>query len=180
MIFGEKCRPRDQAHFLGARAGIRTIYTKKPGSSFKCPEIAGKRKKNLVRRIWCGRRDLNPQDQWSADFKSAASTDFATSALPRLATKALQKPSSRGRLVKRPIPNATEPHLHRLRGFGQRGVSHTRTDFLPMPDARALPARVDRRRIRPNAKAVCVPWLARLQHRRTPHRRPRHSTCHEA
>gem|GEM_PF-3530959 len=30
--------------------------------------------------LWCGRRDLNPQDLRSKDFKSFAYTGFATSA----------------------------------------------------------------------------------------------------
>ena len=153
----------------------------------KIPLNAGKpqgsEKENFNQEVWCGRRDLNPQDQWSADFKSAASTDFATSALPRpapLQSSRSKKPSSFRRPAQKPIPNTTAPHLHRPGRFGQRGLSHTRTDFLPMPDGRALPARVDRRRRRLNVKAVCVPWLAQSRRRKTPHRRRRHSASREA
>ena len=134
---------------------------------------------------WCGRRDLNPQDQWSADFKSAASTDFATSAFAAPRTDPARRCKTVSLLFRHWTNSVqsqapTVPHLHRTGRFGQRGLSHTRTDFLPRPDAPDLPARADRRRTRPTVKGVCVPSPARLPLRKRRHRRRPHSAGHEA
>ncbi|CUX19225.1 hypothetical protein AGR8A_Cc40462 [Agrobacterium fabrum str. J-07] len=64
---------------------------------------------------------MNPQDQWSADFKSAASTDFATSALPCLATKALQKtviPRAPGQTADPKRDGASSTQAGRFRSTG--------------------------------------------------------------
>ena len=84
------CRPADHADAdrrVLAPTARGQQAEQQHGKGSACPharrDSAATTRGHAPRDVWCGRRDSNPHFQRKADFKSAASTGFATSARGR-------------------------------------------------------------------------------------------------